>query len=305
MTCSGTGTSWSSTTSRSRWARGGTPSRARSSCTSSARRGSLTSTRSACGGSRTTRPGCPARSTRPNPVPSTCGSAPRPAPSLSPRCARAPPPRSAAPLHERPGSRGHVPRRGWCLHRVHRRRPVARLDRVRHGSGGLPGLYGIPHRFCGVGAARRGGPLVVARPRLSHGPAGGLLYFVVATAAAAAVAAAYPAALVVRHRMLEIAAPGSADAGGLGALPVPHLDQVAEQSARPVPGRLIPVITLSHRDRDELDDVIASADLQLPVAISAFGRLPVIISGGEGESGAVAIPVRAGLRDAAAVSGGS
>ena len=89
----------------------------------------------------------------------------------------------------------------------------------------------------------------------------------VAAAAAAAVAATRFPALVVRDGVLEVAAAGGADAGGLGALPVPDLDQVAEQAARPVPGRLIPVVTVVDRDRDQRDGVVLPADGQVPGAV--------------------------------------
>ena len=88
----------------------------------------------------------------------------------------------------------------------------------------------------------------------------------VAAAAAAAVTAARFPVLVVRDRVLEVAAAGGSYAGGLGALPVPDLDQVAEQGAGPVPGRLVPVIAVvdRDRDRDEGDGVVPAAGVQVP-----------------------------------------
>ena len=64
--------------------------------------------------------------------------------------------------------------------------------------------------------------------------------------------------------MLEVTAPGRPYAGRLGALPVPHLDQVAEQGAGPVSGGFVPVVTVGDRYGDQLDGVVPSADGQLP-----------------------------------------
>jgi hypothetical protein len=47
--------------------------------------------------------------------------------------------------------------------------------------------------------------------------------------------------------MFEVAVARGAGTGGLGALAIPDLDQVPEQRAGPVPGGLIPMITISHR----------------------------------------------------------
>src|SRR5580698_1719270 len=101
--------------------------------------------------------------------------------------------------------------------------------------------------------------------------------------------------------MLEVAAASGADAGGLGALPVPDLDQVPEQGAGPVPGRLVPVVAVVDRDGDQRDGVVPSAGGQAPGAVPALRRGSVIIGLGEGERRSVA---GAMVRGAAAVPGG-
>ncbi|MGH3197265.1 MAG: hypothetical protein ACRDNT_15330 [Streptosporangiaceae bacterium] len=82
--------------------------------------------------------------------------------------------------------------------------------------------------------------------------------------------------------MLEVAAAGGSYADGLGALPVTDLGQVAEQRAGPVPGRLVPVITLGDRDRLP----------RFPAAVSCPPAAPPS-SGPAGPPGVQARPVSA------------
>src|SRR5262245_61914562 len=72
-----------------------------------------------------------------------------------------------------------------------------------------------------------------------------------AAAARPAVAGAGLPALVVRDRVLEVAAAGVPGARREGARPVPDLHQVPQRVAGLVAARLMPVVAVGDRDRPE------------------------------------------------------
>src|SRR5215470_16625032 len=109
----------------------------------------------------------------------------------------------------------------------------------------------VSHGALGVATAGRGGPLVPAGAGLGDTPAPGLLDPMAASAACPAVARAGPPALVVRDRVLEVAAAGVPGAGREGAFAVPDLDQVPEGVAGLVAARLVRVVAVGDRHRPE------------------------------------------------------
>jgi len=88
-----------------------------------------------------------------------------------------------------------------------------------------------------------------ARPWLGYLPAFRLLDLMALAASRAGVAAACPAALVVRHGMLEVGLRGVPRAGRKGAFLVTDLDQVTEGGVGLIGMRLVPVIAFDCGDR--------------------------------------------------------
>jgi drug/metabolite transporter (DMT)-like permease len=103
------------------------------------------------------------------------------------------------------------------------------LDGVGDGSGGV-----LPSGGCGPG--------VVSGLVLFQCPAGGLFGVVVVPTAGAGVAGAGAAAFFPGDGVLEVAAPGVAQARRVGAFAVPDLHQVAEYAAGVVRGCFVPVV---------------------------------------------------------------
>jgi hypothetical protein len=83
---------------------------------------------------------------------------------------------------------------------------------------------------------------VVAGLVLFQCPPGGLLLVVVVTAAGPGVTGTRAATRFPGDGVLEVAAPGVAQARRVGAFRVPYFDEVAECSAGVVGGGLVPVV---------------------------------------------------------------